>query len=234
MAEYLIHACPARGWYVDDYLIPSMLEQGINRDQIEVWMDDRGMGNLISFMRCCEAYGKRGSGRWHLQDDVCISSDFKQKTEEFDDGIVCGFFKATWQGLTPQAGRVPAVYMWNSFQCIRIPDKYIGECAEWFFTDAAYRSVYEETVRINKCDDSMWMDFLTENHLEETVLNLKPSIVEHVDFLLGGSVINKGRDSWARGDLWEDTEAFEKLRSKLAADSRAAFIDRERDPKSWK
>ena len=193
-----------------------MLEQGIPSDNIEVWMDDKGMGNLISCMRCFEEYGKRGSGRWHLQDDVCISSDFREKTEKYDDGIVSGFFRREWQGLTPKEGYVPAVYHWNSFQCVRIPDKYIAECAEWFFTDAAYRDTYREIVEKNTCDDSMWYDFLTECHLEETVLNLRPSIVEHADCLLGGSVINKWRGYYARGDYWEDNEAFEKLKNKLA------------------
>ena len=224
MAEYLIHACPAREWYVNDFLIPSMMEQGIKRDQIEVWMDDKGMGNLISFMRCCEEYGKRDSGRWHLQDDVCISSDFKMKTEKYDEGIVSGFFREEWQGLTPQGGRVPAVYHWNSFQCVRIPDQYVKECAEWFFTDAAYRDTYADIVKSNKCVDSMWYDFLCECHLEETVTNLNPSIVDHIDFLLGGSVINKWRGHHARGDLWEDDEAYNRMKDKLALRKRGAFL----------
>ena len=193
-----------------------MVEQGIDRDRIEVWMDDKGLGNLFSCMKCFEEYGKRGTGRWHLQDDVVISRDFREKTEKYDEGIVSGFMRHEWQGLTPQAGRVPAVYHWNSFQCVRIPDKYIKECAEWFFTDAAFRDTYKETVESGKCDDSMWYDFLTECHLEETVTNLDPSIVDHVDFLLGGSVINKWRGHYARGDLWKDEIAFEQLKDKLA------------------
>ena len=36
MAKYLIHASPGRMWYVTDYLIPSMVEQGIDRDNIVV------------------------------------------------------------------------------------------------------------------------------------------------------------------------------------------------------
>lgn len=199
-----------------DYLIPSMTEQGIERERIEVWMDRNHDGNLFSCMKCFDEYGKRGSGRWHLQDDVVISRDFREKTEKYDEGIVSGFYRREWQGLEPKEGRVPAVYHWNSFQCLRIPDKYIKECAEWFFTDAAYRDTYREAVEKNKYDDSMWYDFLTECHLEETVMNLNPSIVDHVDFLLGGSVINKWRGHYARGDLWEDTEAFENLKAKLA------------------
>lgn len=185
-------------------------------ENIEVWMDSNRDGCLFSCMKCFQEYGKRNSGRWHLQDDVCIASDFKEKTEQYDDGIVSGFFRREWQTLTPHSGRVPAVYHWNSFQCVRIPDKYAGECAEWFFTDAAYRDTYHELVSKNKGDDSIWYDFLTECHLEEQVTNLNPSIVEHVDFLLGGSVINKWRGYAARGDLWEDDEAIEKLKDKLA------------------
>lgn len=216
MAEYIIHACEKRGWYVYDYLIPSMIEQGIPKENIEVWMDDSGMGCLFSCMKCFEYVGKKGAGRWHLQDDVCISSDFKEKTEKYDDGIVCGFFRYDWQGLTPQAGIVPAVYMWNSFQCIRIPDDIAGECAEWFFMDAAWRDNYKEQVQANKYDDSIFMDFITECHLDMFVHNLKPSIVDHIDHLLGGSVVNQERKLIPRGDLWEDEEAYNKIKDKLA------------------
>lgn len=204
---------------MNDFLIPSMLEQGIPPDNIEVWMDDKGMGNLISCMRCFEEYGKRGSGRWHLQDDVCISSDFKEKTEQYDDGQVSGFFRADWQGLFPRSGWVPAVYMWNSFQCIRIPDAWAGECAEWFFTDAAYRDIYKENVENNRGDDSFYYDFVCERHLDEEVLNLDPSIVEHIGHLIGGSVVNEWRDCIPTGDLWQDDESLEKLKIKLAARS---------------
>ncbi len=193
-----------------------MVEQGIQRGNIEVWMDRNRDGCLLSCMKCFQEYGKRNDGRWHLQDDVCISSDFREKTEANDDGVVSGFMRTDWQSLSPMSGRVPAVYHWNSFQCVRIPDAYVGECAEWFFTDAAYRDQYKEFVDNNKGDDTIWYDFLTENHLEDYVLNLNPSIVDHVDFLIGGSVINKWRGSYARSDLWEDNEAFEKLKSKLA------------------
>ena len=193
-----------------------MIEQGIPPDNIEVWMDRNHAGNLLSCMKCFQEYGKHGSGRWHMQDDVVISSDFKEKTEQYDEGVVTGFMRNEWQSLFPKEGRVPAVYMWNSFQCIRIPDKIVGECAEWFFTDAMYRDQYKEAVEINKMDDTLWYDFFVEKHLEDWVMNLTPSIVDHIDFLLGGSVINKWRGHYARGDRWEDNEAFEKLKAKLA------------------
>lgn len=214
--KYMIHTCLEREWYVNDYLIPSMMEQGIKRDNIEIWLDDSDMGNLISCMKCFEQCGARGSGRWHLQDDVCISSDFREKTEQNDSGVVCGFMHREWQVLTPHVGVVPAVFLWNSFQCIRIPDDIAGECAEWFFMDAAFRDKYQDWVKDNKYDDSFWHDFWLENHIDDTVNNLAPSIVDHVDFLLGGSVINKQRKGTARATLWEDDESVERLKEKLA------------------
>ena len=224
MAEYLIHACLEREWYVNDFLIPSMVEQGIDRNNIEVWMDSKRLGNLLSCMKCFEECGKRGSGRWHLQDDVVISSDFKEKTEMYDKGQVSGFFRYDWQGLTPQAGVVPAVYMFNSFQCIRIPDDWAGECAEWFFTDAAFRDMYKDMVKENKYDDSFYLDFVTENHSGDMVTNLNPSIVDHIDFLLGGSIVNTHREHRARSDLWEDEEAYNKMKDKLERHFGRSFL----------
>ena len=214
--QYVIHACLDREWYVNDYLVPSMVEQGIPPDAIEVWMDRNRDGCLFSCMKCFAAYGKRGGGRWHLQDDVCISSDFKAKTEQYDDGVVAGFFKASWQTLTPMAGRVPAVYLWNSFQCLRIPDDIAGGCADWFFNDAIYQDIYKQAVETNKMDDTLFHDWYTNAHADVYVTNLSPSIVEHVDHLIGGSVINRWRVESARGDLWDDDDAYEELRAKLA------------------
>ena len=193
-----------------------MIEQGIPPDNIEVWMDDKGYGNLISCMKCFEEYGKRGEGRWHMQDDVVISRDFKEKTEKYDEGLASGFYRYEWQDLEPKSGKVPLVYMWQSFQCVRIPDEIAGECAEWFFTDARNREEFDEKVRLNKYDDFLFREFIRERHKDEYAMNISPSIVDHIDFLLGGSVINKWRGHYARGDLWEDNEAYEKLKDKLA------------------
>ena len=100
--------------------------------------------------------------------------------------------------------------MWNSFQCIRIPDEIAGECAKWFYEDAAFRDIYRRNVEENKYDDSFFYDFICEAHLDMTVLNLVPSIVEHGDCLTGGSVINGDRIIWARSSWWEDDEAFRR------------------------
>lgn len=217
MAQYIIHACLEREWYVNDFLIPSMVAQGIARDDIEVWLDKNRDGCLFSCMKCFAECGTRGGGRWHMQDDVCISSDFRQKTEQYDDGIVCGFYRREWQSMPCADGVVPGIHLWNSFQCIRIPDKIAGECAEWFFGDAAFRDVYSRWITYNNGDDSIFYDFIMENYASDiTVRNLNPNIVEHVDYMIGGSVINKRRGKPARSDLWIDHKAIDELSDKLA------------------
>ena len=40
--KFLIHACPKRDWFVEGYIIPEMVRQGIDRSDIEVWMDRNG------------------------------------------------------------------------------------------------------------------------------------------------------------------------------------------------
>ena len=211
----MIHACLEREWYVVEYLIPSMVAQGIPDENIEVWLDKNRDGNLLSCMKCFAECGKRSGGRWHLQDDVVIARDFRERTEQHDSGIVTGFFHRSWQTLSPKFGDVPAVFMFNSFQCIRIPDEIAGGCAEWFFNDAMYRDTYEEAVRINKMDDSLFYDYVVEAHGYDHVYNLTPSIVDHVDYLIGGSVINKTRDHLARSDAWQDESVVDELKDKL-------------------
>ena len=213
--QYMIHTCLEREWYVVEYLIPSMVEQGIPEENIEVWLDKNRDGNLLSCMKCFAECGKRSGGRWHLQDDVVIARDFRERTEKHDEGIVTGFFHREWQPLTPKFGDVPAVYMFNSFQCIRIPDEIAGGCADWFFNDAMYREAYEPAVRVNKMDDSVFYDYIQEVHGDIKVTNLAPSLVDHVDYLIGGSVINSNRGHEARSDAWSDESIVTDLEDKL-------------------
>lgn len=212
--RYMIHACPRREWFVQGYMIPEMTRQGIDPEDIEVWMDSNGDGNLFSCMKSFDACGKRDGGTWHLQDDIVFASNFAEMTRKFDYGITCGFGRREWQPLPAETGTVPAIHMWMSFQCIRIPDKLAGECAEWFFTDALYRDSYKNEVEQNKYDDSFWFDFIQEAHSEVRVTNIAPNIVDHVDFLLGGSVLHRREDT-ARSSWWEDDAALRRLENMI-------------------
>ena len=189
--RYMIHACPQRMWYVKRYLIPSLLTQGV--ENIEVWNDTEGKGNLLSCMESFRACGEREGGTWHLQDDVIVSSDFAEKTRAHDEGVVCGFGCQNFGPSMQERGLVPVVFMWYSFQCIRIPNELAGECADWFFNDAMHRLKYAQHVIERKHDDYFWREFLLERHRDLWVTNLAPNLVDHIDHLIGGTLINQQR-----------------------------------------
>ena len=215
MAKYMIHACPSRMWYVEDYLVRSMILQGIPPDDITIWNDEDQQGCLMSCMNAfasCEGDG----ATWHLQDDVLICHDFADRTAKYTEGVVCGFCHARFEPFSqPQPGEVHPVYAFKSFPCILIPNSYARECAEWFFTDARYRDNYQHWVNSGKHDDGFWEDFIVERHGKEKVLNLTPSLVEHVDWLIGGSVVNKWRGYICRASFFEDEYLVKELETKL-------------------
>lgn len=216
-AEFMIHACPARMWYVDEFLIPSMIAQGIPERSIEVWNDDSGKGNLASCMDAFADCGRRRGGTWHLQDDVIISRDFAEKTAKLDNGIVCGFVNETFgPNVSMHGDNIPVAFMYNSFQCIRIPNALAGECADWVRTEAPKDSHCQGMIASGKCDDSLWVEFLAARHPDIRVTNLRPCIVDHIDFLLGGSVINRWRGYHARAYWWDDEDRVDELKEKLA------------------
>ena len=212
----MIHACPQRMWYVNDFLIPSMLAQGISEDEITVWNDTEGKGNLFSCMESFKACGERDGGTWHLQDDVIISRDFAEKTRENNDGIVCGFGCRNFGPNMEQKGRVPACFMWYSFQCIRIPNELAGECADWFFADAMHRTEFAPQLVDRKHDDWFFRHFIMERYAKLWVTNIYPNIVDHVDFLIGGTMINKQRRIQNnRAQFFPDLDLVDSLQEKL-------------------
>lgn len=208
----MIHTCPERLWYVRDYLIPSMQSQGISN--IEIWNDIERKGNLQSFVDSMKECGKRAGGTWHLQDDVVISSDFAKVTKMNCHGIVCGFCHEKFGPNIALFGNVPVQFMWNSFPCIRIPNATAKAFYEWFTQDAMNDKTNRGRILQRKFDDSFFQIFVIE-HYEGLVTNLKPNIVDHVDFLIGGSVINKARNAQSRAAYFDGPEV-EQLQTELA------------------
>lgn len=224
MAKILIHACPARMWYVEEFLIPSLEEQGI--EDIDLALDSTGKGNLQACLDSFEECGKQSGGTWHLQDDVLIARNFAERIEEFDDGVACGFCHTLFEPFNrPMPGHVPALYMFNSFPCIRIPNEVAAEFVEWYYTDARYRDNYQPWVRSGIHDDGFWHDFYEERHGHDFVWNIAPNIVEHVDWLIGGSVANEWRGYICRASYWDDPEdkLIQELTRKLASRKRRFF-----------
>ena len=203
--RYLIHACEERMWYVEDYLIPSMYEQGI--DTVDAWVDVDRDGNLQSCMQSfldCENYG---GSTWHLQDDVIISRDFAKRTQEYTDGVVCGFCCNMFE-ISKSYG------MWYSFPCIHIPDWLAVECAKWFYKPNTQKQ-FAGFINRGKCDDEIFMHYCRINHFEYT--NLNPNLVDHVDYLIGGSLTNAQRNyKITRSSYWKDEDLVEQLAVKLA------------------
>lgn len=220
--KYMIHACPQRMWYVREYLIPSMMEQGIKSDQIIPWVDDLHQGNLESFMQSLKWIGENEcylDGTWHLQDDIVISKHFHEITEKETKGIVCGFCNEVHDGGNVNLiGIVPSYFIWLSMPCIRIPNLYAKQCADWFYGDVLPNGKYSEFVSEGKHDDVLWRKFLEEKYPNEFVYNYIPNLVDHVDYLIGGSTVNKQRDDFRKAYRWEEPEIVEALKEKLKND----------------
>ena len=208
MAKYLIHAMPKRMWYVEQYLIPSMLAQGIDKKDIHVYNDIKANGNLKAWVSAAEFCVGDG-GTWHLQDDVCIGSRFKELIEKYDDGIVCGF-KSEYDG--PQMpGEVPCQQMWFSFPCIRIPNYITRECAEWVREGIIGNPVYKSWWDRGVNDDMLFRRYVWEKYPAMYAINLDPNLVDHIDYLIGGTVNNSARQKQIRAIYFDDLPAVEKL-----------------------
>lgn len=217
--RYIIHSCPMRQWYVDDFLIPSMLEQGISQNEIIVHCDTEGKGNLQSCMESFQWCGEHDeNGSWHIQDDVVLCHAFAERTRQYNEGVVCGEVITDWGPDSKKFGMQPVRELWYSFQCIRIPDQLAGECAKWFFEDASKRRnpEYRNRVARKKHDDDFFRFFLLEKYKTMQILNLNPCIVDHVDYLIGGSLINQDRKkSVNRAVYWEDESIVKDLEEQI-------------------
>jgi len=217
--RYMIHAAPSRMWYVNEFLIPSMLKQGIDEKRIILRCDTEGKGNLVSCMESFIWCGEHtDDGTWHIQDDIVLCKDFAKRTKENDRGIVCGVVIKDWGPNSSKTGIQPVEELWYSFQCIRIPDRIAGECGCWFFTDAAKRRDPEYRNRIlrKKHDDDFFRFFLLEKYPSIEILNLKPNLVDHIDYILGGSLINSERKREVnRVAYWEDDKIVDDLEDRV-------------------
>ena len=217
--KYIIHACEERLKYVENYLIPSMIEQGISDSAIELCCDDYHIGNLS---RCMEIFSTMtgDGGAWHLQDEIVICRKFKEITESYDDGktIVCGF---VWDKdvNVDYVGYVEPQYMWT-FPCIYIPNHMARGCAEWFYNKASKDPKYKLWVMENRYDDYFFQEYIKTYYPTIEVLNLKPNLVDHIDYLLGGTLVDKWRkDYQVRAAWFEDLDLVEELERKMNEDN---------------
>ena len=220
IVKYMIHTCTAREEYVKNILVPSLVKQGIKKSEIYVWLDEYSVGNLASFVKSCKWIGstqEEDASIWHLQDDIVPSSRFKGVTDHWCAGIANGFCNEQFEGeRTNYIGNVPVSGSWFSHPCKLIPNKIAKRFADWYESGEAEK-LFPEYVESGKCDDSLLRRYLLAHEPNIPVINLFPNIVDHIDFLIGGTVINKQRDG-KRQAYWRDEEldkAVEELKAKL-------------------
>lgn len=218
MATYMIHTMPKRIWYVHGYLVLSMQAQGIEEHNIIIYNDSNGEGCLESTMKSWQLLPKDGC-TWHLQDDVIICSDFKERTEKLEqqEQFICGFC-STYDKDNP-GGSVYSKQMWYSFPCICIPNWLALECSKWFYSYLVHNEEYRMWIRAKKYDDSIFKIFMEDEHPNEKAINIIPNLVNHIDYLIGGSVANK-RDKIIESLYWEEPELVENLKQQLIKDGR--------------
>ena len=212
----MIHACPAREWYVNEYLVPSIVDQGISRDEITIWMDRDGVGNLASCLESFAQCSKHDGETWHLQDDVIVCRDFADRIRAEPDGLALGFCVDKYERGHIVEGPTMAYYMWqSSFPCLKIPNILAGEFVDWLVS-AQNRPEINKLVQTGKKDDTLFWIFMQENHKDMRVTNISPHLVDHVDWLIGGSTINQWREDIVRSCRWNDENLITELSDKLA------------------
>lgn len=207
--QVLIHACPKRKWYVDGFLVPELERQGA--DRIEIWNDVRGLGNLKACMASFAAREGNG-GTWHIQDDVLPCRDFVERCRQHDDGVVYGFCNEQFTDDPQQVGRLSIEDAWHSFQCVRIPDAYARDCAAWMEGKGRSHEHYPLWISSGKMDDSVFRAYMLAEHPRDMVENLRPCLVEHVDYIIGGSVLHPWRGYLTRAHWWADEDLVRELK----------------------
>lgn len=219
--KYMIHCCPKRLWYVEEYLIPSMLLQGIKRENIIVWNDDKGVGCLKSWYNSCK-YIKENEdlekGIWHLQDDVLICKDFYTRTKSVPNNINirCGFVT---EKFNPNGkwnkGLQPISKGWMSFPCMYIPNKYASEFILWFDTTVIKDGKYKKQYATGKMDDFFFYKYIRQMHHEIKSMNIVPCLVDHIDYLIGGSSLFDRKGKQNRAFYFDDGWLVDELKEKL-------------------
>lgn len=224
--RYMIHSCNDREWYVTDFLVPSMIEQGIRKENIIIWQDKDCVGNLASFVGSCRWIVENedpSDAIWHLQDDVVISKNFFEKTNEVYDGMANGFCNDVFDAQRANYfGVVPASGMWFSFQCVLIPNATAKRFVDWFENDCVPNHLYDEFVSTGRCDDTIFNKYILSKEPQIPAMNIWPCIVDHIDYLIGGTTINKSTrgegEKSKRIAYWRSQgldEAVKELKEKL-------------------
>lgn len=212
----MIHTCIPRKWYVTDYLVPSLLEQGILKENIYIWLDKDKEGCLKSCIKAFTECGKYSGNTWHLQDDILICHDFAKRTQNIKTDLACGFCCDILEKSEIIKGKTTVKHMWeSSFPCIKIPNKIAKEFVKWIDDTSKEREDIAKYANTGKWDDILFRIFMLENHSDMEIENIIPHLVEHIDELIGGSIINRWRKFKTYGTFFKDHYLVNELKIKL-------------------
>ena len=217
--KYIIHTYPKRLWYVEKYLVPSMIKQGIKKKDIYIYNDENGFGNLFAFLdslRYIKENLKNEQGLWHLQDDVIISREFKNFTELPTPSYVINGFVNKWYANVEKCGLVKTKDYWYSFPCIYIPNKYIEEFLDWI-DKVKYIHPYRKRYNKGRYDDWFFYKFLEDEHPTDVMLNLKPNLVDHIDYLIGYTSGTRSKKA-VRSEYFKDLDLVKDLERSIKND----------------
>ena len=219
--KYVIQSCSSRLWYVQNFLVPDMLSQGIKESDICVLNDDDSLGCLWHYIRTCEIVLRKypnEPGVWRLQDDVLISSTFKEATEAAPKDIVCNGYLATEESDDyDKVGLVAVKDYWYSFPCIYVPNEITRGFLEWFKYKVVREGKHSKQLQKRKYDDYFFWLSMQAQRKDALILNMYPNIIQHVDYLLNGSVVNQKRKAGkAKAYYWLETEREEELAQRIA------------------
>ena len=216
--KYLIHTYPKRLWYVEKYLIPSMLKQGISEKDIYIYNDEYKKGNLFAFMESLDYINenlKKEKGLWHLQDDVILCKNFKEESIKASDKVINGFVNKNYANVE-KSGEVNVKEYWYSFPCIYIPYKYTKGFNEWV-ESVREKAPYRKKYITGRYDDYFFYKYLETEFKNDTMINLKPNLVDHIDYLIGYTT-GKRRKVQVRAEYFKDLDLVKELERSIKDD----------------
>lgn len=209
--KVMIHAVPTRMWYVENFILHQLHAQGVW--DVMIWNDTGGRGNLQSCLASFRSLQGDG-GTWHIQDDVLLCREFAVRASAHDEGVVNGFCCLPFGDDPENIGRVAPRQLWHSFQCVRIPDAYAMDFAHWV-EHGTHTALADKLIRAGKGDDYLFHEYFRNAHWKDKARNIAPNLVEHVDYLIGGSVVNQQRETQARSALWAEPDMVAQLAQEI-------------------
>lgn len=89
----------------------------------------------------------------------------------------------------PFVGVQPLSKCWRSFPCIYIPNKYAAEFVDWYNEYVVTGKKFQKEYQGGNDDDTLFLGCMAQLHPAIRTINITPCLVDHIDYLIGGSVL---------------------------------------------